>query len=371
MKILVLATSYPRPDGYLSLQYIHSRNQLYLQEGIDVSVVSFTAETDYVLDNINVYTLHTYEKKVKNEPFDLLISHAPNLRNHYKFINKYGDLYEKIVFFFHGHEVLKTTKVYPTPYSFLEENTWNANMKRRIYDSFKLLVWRSYFKRNYHKSHFVFVSDWMYQMFLKFVKINPKLIEDRMSIIYNCVGKNFEKYSYDIHSPKKYDFITIRNHLDGSKYSIDIVTDIAKRHPQYQFCVIGEGQYFTYNEQPKNLEWINKSLHHDEIIDYLNESKCALMPTRLDSQGVMACEFATFGIPVITSDIDVSTEVFASFPNVDFISNEKKISSIEPLFNNLTKNVPYEKNDKYFSKNTILKEVQLFNYLINNEEEQK
>jgi len=369
MKILVLATSYPRPDGSSALQYIHSRNQLYLQHGIDVSVLSFDAEADYELDGVKVYTLHTYENKLEHEPFDLLVSHAPNLRNHYKFIKKYGNLYKDIVFFFHGHEVLETAKIYPTPYEYAQKIQLNTDFKRRLYDRFKLLFWRKYFKKIAYKSHFVFVSEWMYRMFLRFVKIDPKYIEGKKSIIYNCVGDNFEQYSYDYSTPKKYDFITIRNHLDGSKYCIDLVTNIAKLHPEYRFCVIGEGVFYEHYDKPDNLEWIDKSLRHEEIIGYLNQSHCALIPTRADAQGVMACEMATFGIPVITSDIDVCAEVFKGFPNVGLIHNEEENIDIESLFNQLMKGLPYEKNEKYFAQNTILKEVQLFKDLTGKNEE--
>src|SRR5699024_5104295 len=106
---------------------------------------------------------------------------------------------------------------------YAKQSQLNTNIKRRIYDQLKLLFWKNYFSNNAQKSHFVFVSEWMYRMFLKFVKVDPKLIDDRSSIIYNCVGNNFEKYSYDENAAKKYDFITIRNHLDGSKYCIDVV----------------------------------------------------------------------------------------------------------------------------------------------------
>ena len=365
MKILVLATSYPRPDGYSALQYIHSRNQLYLHHGIEVTVISFDAKADYELDGVRVCTLPSYEEKIKDEPFDLLVSHAPNLRNHYQFIKKYGDLYKEFVFFFHGHEVLNTAKIYPKPYDYAKKIQLNTNIKRQLYDQFKLFFWRGYFKKIAHKSQFVFVSEWMYRMFLKFVKIDPNFIEDRKSVIYNCVGENFETYSYDAQSEKQYDFITIRNHMDGSKYSLDIVTDIAKQHPQYRFCVIGEGEFYQHYPKPENLEWINKSLRHDEIIGYLNQSKCALIPTRVDAQGVMACEMATFGIPVITSDIAVCEEVFAGFSNVGFISNEGDNGHFETIFTELTAGVPYEKNEKYFSRNTVLKEVQLFKDLAN------
>ncbi|WP_158639956.1 glycosyltransferase [Halalkalibacter nanhaiisediminis] len=359
MKILVLATDYSRPDGIVSLHYIHTRNRWYLQKGIDVSVVSFNAKSDYTLEGVKVYTLKTYEKQLKNVSFDLLISHAPNLRNHYRFLKKYGENFNNVVFFFHGHEVLRCSEIYPKPYSFVKKSPIVSVVSRELYDLFKLRIWRSYFSKMAYKSHFVFVSHWMFNMFIKFVKVDRNLINPKKSIIYNSVGENFEKVTYDTTKEKKYDFITIRNMLDGSKYSIDIVTRVAKNNPEYTFCVVGKGKFYEYNKKPDNLIWIDKNLTHKEVIEMLNESRCALIPTRADAQGVMACEMATFGIPVITSRIDVCEEIFSEFENVGFIDNQKEEIDIEPIYKKLNK-PNQNKNEKYFSKNTIEEEVKLF-----------
>lgn len=364
LKILVLATNYSRPDGFVSLQYIHTRNKWYVEKGIDVSVISFGAKNDYVLDGIQVYTIETYEKKLKQYKYDLLVSHAPNLRNHYRFLKKYGVRFDNIVFFFHGHEVLRTSKIYPKPYSFTKKDSLVSSITREVYDKFKLRVWKKYFEKIAYKSQFVFVSNWMYEMFIKFVKLDPDIIKDRKYIIYNCIGERFESASYEVGTVKKYDFITIRNNLDGAKYGIDIVTRIAENNPKYKFCVVGKGKFYEYNKKPDNLEWIDKNLTHEEIINFLNQSRCALIPTRADAQGVMACEMATFGIPVITSDIDVCKEVFADFDNVGYIDNDKLEIDIERIFKKLTSINVEEKNTKYFAKNTIDKEIQLFNKIL-------
>ena len=86
--------------------------------------------------------------------------------------------------------------------------------------------------------------------------------------------------------------------------------------------MIGKGKFFEYNEKAQNLQWIDKVLNHEEIIDILNNSKCALMPTRTDAQGLMMCEMASFGIPLITSDIPVCHEIFDEFSNVALLNNE-------------------------------------------------
>lgn len=359
MKLLVLAANYPRPDGSISMQYIHTRNKWYLKHGIQVTVISFASKADYILDGVQVYTLKTYEEKFRQESFDILVSHAPNIKDHYRFLKKYGDNFENIVFFFHGHEVLRTSKVYPKPHSYVKKKPLISRLITEVYDCVKLIFWKKYFIKVLNKAQFVYVSNWMYDMFMKYIGIDAKKIEGRKHIIYNSIGEIFEKEYYDVETDKIYDFITIRSDLDGAKYGVDIVTRIASTNPQYRFCVIGKGEFFRYNNKPNNLEWIDKNLSHGEIIDFLNRAKCALIPTRTDAQGVMACEMATFGIPLITSNIDVCKEVFSDFTNVCYIDNDEKEIDIGLLLKRLV-NAPIKKNKKYFSSQTIDKEVELF-----------
>ncbi|NLL04831.1 MAG: glycosyltransferase family 4 protein [Clostridiaceae bacterium] len=363
MKILVLAEDYSTTDGLVSLHYIHSRNKWYIEKNLDVSVISFRTKNDYKIDGVKVYTIKSYKEKLMSQDFDLVLSHAPNIKHHLKFLNKYGDKFNNIIFYFHGHEVLRTSKIYPKPYKFTKKQPFIKKLIREVYDSFKLLVWKNEIPKFIWKSQFIFVSNWMYNMFIRFVKINPELIKDRKHIIYNCIGKEFQNITYDTQIKKKYDFITIRNNLDGSKYGIDIVTKIAKNNPKYKFCVIGKGKFYRNFEKPENLEWIDKNLTHEEIIDFLNRSRCALIPTRADAQGVMACEMATFGIPLITSNIDVCKEVFEGFENVAFIDNEDEKINIEPILKELQKVTVKQKNEKYFEKNTVVREIELFKKL--------
>lgn len=90
MKILVLAADYPNPNGGENLYYIHSRNQYYVSKGLEVSVLNFAARHEYIIDRVQVYTLKSYANKLRNEKFDVLVCHAPNIRNHLLFLCKYG-----------------------------------------------------------------------------------------------------------------------------------------------------------------------------------------------------------------------------------------------------------------------------------------
>ena len=100
--------------------------------------------------------------------------------------------------------------------------------------------------------------------------------------------------------------------FDNNKLEPSIDSD----HSMYYIPFYKTDEYFDIYEKAKNIEWLDKTCNHNEIIKLLNEAKCALMPTRTDAQGLMACEMATFGIPLITSDIPVCHEIFDEFKNV-------------------------------------------------------
>ena len=111
-------------------------------------------------------------------------------------------------------------------------------------------------------------------------------------------------------------------------------------------------------EKAPNIYLLSKSCNHQEIIEYLNKSKCALMPTRTDAQGVMACEIATFGIPIITSSIPVCNEVFESFENVGYIDNDDVDNvNLNKIYKNLLKTTSNIKNEKYFLDKNCIDEV--------------
>ena len=117
MKALVLATNYPSEKGH-DLMYVHVRNKYYQENGIEVVVLNFKTDIDYEYDQIRVISKKSYKKN--NEKFDVLISHASNIKNHYLFIKKYEKRFTKIIFFYHGHEILKINENYPASYFWIK-----------------------------------------------------------------------------------------------------------------------------------------------------------------------------------------------------------------------------------------------------------
>lgn len=351
LNVLVLVEGYPDNNGNVPLMYIHTRNLYYRDNGIDVTVLSFEAKENYVYEGINVILKEEYNPAIK---YDLLIVHAANIRNHYIFLKKHEREFAHILFFYHGHEVLKINKVYPKPYKYVRKSKIKNKMQD-IYDDFKLLVWRKYIPKISYKSHFVFVSKWMENEFYTWTKISPSVIKGKTHITYNCIGKEFENQTYNQDTPVNYDFITIRSNLDGSKYAIDLVCEWARNTPQAAFLIIGKGDFFKYHSKPDNVAWINQNLSHKDILGYLDESKFALMPTRTDAQGLMMCEMAAYGIPVITSDIPVCHEIFDNFSNAYLLKNEKT----QNLDNFLHLNTKSVKDKRFYKQNTLDNEVSL------------
>ena len=104
-------------------------------------------------------------------------------------------------------------------------------------------------------------------------------------------------------------------------------------------------------------------MSHEEIMDYINESKCGLLLTREDTQGVMTCELAEYGIPVITSNIDVCKEICNDLTNVRMVPNIISKIDLTSVFRDLLAKVPYKKQGKFSYENTVKLEENLIKSL--------
>lgn len=359
MRVLVAVEDYVGEGRAMSHRFVHVRNKYYLKQGIDVTVLNFSCDSNYTYEEVNVISLASY--KNGNRDYDILICHQPNIKHHFVFLGKYEKDFKHLIFFFHGHEVLKINKAYSEPYDYMRQSKAKV-LGQDIYDDFKLAIWRHYYPKRKNKSTFVFVSKWMLDEFLKWTQIPYSSIKNQCMITYNCIGQAFEDAVFEPNCEKKYDLITIRNNLDGSKYCVDFVNELAKKNPQLSFLLVGKGEIFDHYKKADNLTWFNQTMNHQEIIQMIQTARCALMPTRTDAQGLMMCELASTGMPLITSDIPVCHEVFDDFKNVVLIKNEE-IVELDAYIKKLESGLPYDINDKYYNSNTSQAEVDLINSL--------
>lgn len=362
MNILIISQDYPTESKKYAMSYVHTRNEYYKNQ-INLDVLSFSTAENYSYNEINVLNLKSAVKNIEAGKYSILISHAPNVKNHVIFINKYKSLFKKIVLFIHGHEVLKLNKYYPEEYPFVKNK--KKMLLQNIYDFTKLKVLKILIKKliKEKKLYMIFVSEWMMQEALKNLGITEKEISNIHSIINNATNKIFIENRYKFDEENKLgDFITIRP-LDQSKYGVDIVVEFAKQNPKNSFHIYGEGDYFKYNKKPNNVSVFNNFIQQQSIPNLLNQYKFALMPTRLDSQGVMNCEMATYGIPLVTSDIQICREMLSNFSNVYFISNDN-LDSNWNFLNVVSIDTNPEINTEFGFENTVLKEIQLLQKII-------
>ena len=317
MRVLVLVQGYPEVNDRYNMAYVHTRLLGYVARGIDVTVLNFACGEDYVYEGIPVISSATWKRTARDYP--VLIAHAPNLRNHLRFLKRYGDHFSRWLFFFHGHEVLQKQNYYPPPYDYQPTQHPLWRVADRAYDFVKLKVLRPRIEHWLEQGHLelVFVSQWMQNAFFENVRVNEKLALPHSHIIPNAVHPRFLQEQWRPRAPFNADIITIRP-LDNSKYAIDQVCELARSNPALRFHIFGHGNYFDHYLTPRNVVWLNRFLKPEEMMHLLPRYRCALMPTRLDAQGVMMCELASYGIPLMTSDLPICREMLAPFQRVAF-----------------------------------------------------
>jgi glycosyltransferase involved in cell wall biosynthesis len=317
LKIVVVVQDYPSLARPTTTAFVHSRNLWYSAQGVEVVVASFACKTPYTFDGIHVAPAN---RRVLWGA-DVIVSHAPNVRNHVRLL--WSRTEAPVVFFFHGFEVLKTNRYYPRPFSFQQRRSdpWRR-LAVGAYDAVKVRVLRRFLQRKRgDRARFVFVSDWMRRAFSACVPGGESIIDGRNSVIPNAVHPTFERQRYRPPREPLADFVTFRPHTDVPKYAIDLVIDIARRFPNFRFDVYGTGRLPEVLQAPTNLRHIDRMIPQSELAELASSYRAALIPSRLDAQGVTACEMATFGIPTIVSDLPVAREFLEHFPNVGFIDD--------------------------------------------------
>lgn len=353
MKVLVLSQAYPSLTKPYAQAFIHSRNLYYIKFGYDVHVGCFSCNQEYQFEGITIYP----ESKLPAiTTFDVVISHAPNLRNHFRFLLKNFFGFKKIIFIFHGYEVMRVAN-YVDPFFQFMKPPFFKRLIHRLYDEVKIPLVSSLIKLflRFKDIRVVYVSetfrDWVHEE----LGLNKSLVGAKEAVIYNSVNPVFVEKHYEAASSQLADFIAIRP-FDEPKYGVDLYVKLAERYPEFSFHLYGKGNLFNHINKPNNLQIFDKFISQKDLPDLLNQYRFGVMFSRCDSQGVMACEMASYGLPLISSDLPVFHEVFADFANVRLVSNDLNFD-LPQLLRELE---PAQKPIlKYHSDKTISKEVEL------------
>lgn len=351
---LILAENYPSKDYPDVQSYIHCRCLFYKKQGLDFLVLSFRAKAPYCYEGVYVTTWKEFRRNHPNE-IGLLMSHAPNLRNHLRFILEFKNLIKNVIFVFHGFEVLRIVDKNPFPY----KGSLSLKLKKIIiysYDFIKLPVFKIFASRIIagRKVESVFVSNSLLHDTCHDLKVTEGFFKN-YQIINNPIHPVFYEQTYIAPSNERKKIICIRP-FDDLKYGADLYWDLAKKYPQYDFHLFGKGSYFDKWELPSNLIIQKAVFHVKDLPTLLNQYDCSVLFTRWDSQGVLACEFATYGIPLITSDLPVCIEMLGEYKNVILVNNDLDFD-----LNEILKNLPSasSKPQKFTYANTVQKEINL------------
>ncbi|MGV3524212.1 MAG: hypothetical protein ACO1RX_08310 [Candidatus Sericytochromatia bacterium] len=357
-KVLVLVQGYPRSEDRYNLAYVHTRLLAYAAAGLRVQVLHFGAAGSYVYEGIEVLCPSDWQQRGLRE--GVLVAHAPNLRSHLRFLLGPGRRFARWLFFFHGHEVLAKQRYYPAPYAYTQQKQgplWP--LFDRAYDALKLQIWRYWLSRWLPQGHLqlVFVSDWMREAMLLCTGLDPALLQARQHVIPNSVHPALYGARWQAPQQPRADCVSFRP-LDNPKYAVDQVRELALANPDLRFHVYGRGAYFHHFPAPPNLEWFDVFLTPEAIAAKLNDYRAALMPTRLDAQGVMMCELACSGLPVITSDLPICHEMLGPFARSAFLSSSQQ--ALEPVLTRLAQ-APFSlaAAQRFGPAATVQREIQL------------
>lgn len=328
MKLLVICQDYPNTRSRDVSAFVHTRNREYLARGHRVSVLSFAAAAAYAWDGIEVFS----EDVVPDVgDFDACVFHAPNLRNGYRFLWRHRRRFKKVCFVNHGHEFLNWFNYLPAPYAF---DLSPARRLRRavqfVYDRFKLRVWAWFFRRyRAHAPGVILVSASMRAEVERDMRIDFDRLGVLNTVINNPIHPAFTERVYQTPVRPDADFVTIRS-FDNPKYAIDLVAECARLNPGRSFHVYGAGRYFDFYPPPPNLTVIKQKFAQADLPALLGRYRAALLPTRQDTQGVMMCEAACFGMPLWTSDLKVCREMIGHLQNVRFFDNHDLPGDLAP-----------------------------------------
>lgn len=353
MKILVLQQVYPSSENPYAQAWSHTRNKIYVKEGAEVRVIASEEREARTHEGIQVYPLASFNDIV--EWSDIVVAHQPNLKVHFRCLVKKRS--KKVVYFIHGHEVMFMNEDYPRPFFFNKDSRFYRRIFRFFYDRVKVLVLRYlFFRQGIDGAAFVFVSDWMKSMFHHRMLFDLENERFKYRVIANSISEIFSEKRYSLSDDVYADFVSIRQ-WDWSKHAVDLVLESAIKNSEKTYHIYGKGDFPKYVNIPDNVKLINKFIDPNAIPDLLNHYRCAMMPTRVDSQGVMACEMASYGMPLITSDISVAREFLSPFSNVRFVANSEWFSEVT-----IPEPNPDVCSPQFLSRSLCKQELEFFEY---------
>jgi glycosyltransferase involved in cell wall biosynthesis len=138
-------------------------------------------------------------------------------------------------------------------------------------------------------------------------------LKQRAEVVPNGmdISESIENVKPSVNFRKKYgikgDFAFFLGRIDASK-GINWVIETAKRIPEREFVIIGKGTLEQKIPRLENIHFYSYLDHEDKIAAFY-ESSMLLMPSLIETEGIVAQEAMLFKKPVLISGNEVLREV--------------------------------------------------------------
>lgn len=365
MKYLIISNGYPSENNLYNNAFIHRRVKSYNSSDVSIFVLNENISTtkSYIYDDVQVTEGNTNELKYildKQKPKKVLVHFINILMMRALEEAKYkGD----ILVWIHGVEGLGWyRRLFNFEFRTFLKYMYNNQKQRKTL--------RNFTKRYVKQLHFIFVSNWMKDVFKSDV-YNGNI---KFSIIPNTIDSDL--YTFESKPIEQRKRILLIRPFASKKYAndlaIDSILELSKKDyfHELEFLIVGEGKYYetltSKVQEFSNVKLVNSFLTQGEMAIIHKEYGIFLCPTRQDAQGVSMCEAMSSGLIPITS-LNTAIPEFVTNEVSGFLTkNAKEITqSIETiyynpeLFHEMSLNATKEIQLKCSNEATIEKEWEL------------
>ena len=175
--------------------------------------------------------------------------------------------------------------------------------------------------------------------------------------IYNWINHDvfYPRNNLDIRKQlrlKEDDFVLIGiAQLWSNKKGLDILIEVAKRHPDWKFVLIGR----VLVELPDNMNAVGTISDTSLLADYYSMADVLVNFSQQESFGKVAAEALSCGTPVIANNNTANPEVVGDcgvvIRNNDIIEFEKAVNKIMDIEKDVMKEMCYKRSMELFSMN--------------------
>ena len=337
-EVLVVVPDYPSAANLYLSAFAHSRNRKYIEEGLNIQVISTVAGRNYQqlyeIDGVPVLVgrLQDLKKLISRKHYKVIVTHFVD-KPHYNIFDGYITD-EELIFICHGPET--TFPMLPQvarPY-------FCKPLKDVRIDNEKIDFVRKYAAKD--NVNWVFVADWQMNKSEELMGTTFK----HKQVIHNTIDEIRFPYRQKIADDRKK--ILVLRRFDNVRYhSIDIVIrciwELAKRpcFKDLQFEIIGDGELFPqFAEALKQFDNVTTTrtyVPNSEIHKVHARNGIQLIPSRHDGHAVSMGEAASSGLVVVGSNVTSNPYFMEDEVNHTLADPEDPIALadiIERLYNN-------------------------------------